>query len=141
LAGRQFPEAPVDDAPGVELAGVLPYDEVLDLIGTASVVVVPSIVADCSPTVVLEAMAAGRPVVASATGGIVDQVVDGVTGVLVPPEDPVALRRAIQSVLADPGMAAAMGRAGWERVREFTSSAILSRIVEVYRQAGAAGPG
>ena len=58
---------------------------------TASVVAVPSIVPDCCPTVILEAMALARPVVAAASGGIVDLVDDGVTGLLVPPGDPDAL--------------------------------------------------
>ena len=48
-----------------------------------------------------EAMAHGRPVVASAVGGLLDAVEDGVTGVLVPPRDPQALRAAIEMLLAD----------------------------------------
>ena len=77
---------------------------------TACVVVVPSIVPDCCPTVVLEAMAVGRPVVAAASGGIVDLVDDGVTGLLVPPGDPDALSTALSAVVDDRDTAAAMGR-------------------------------
>ena len=77
--------------------------------------VVPSIVQDCCPTVVLEAMAVGRPVVAAASGGIVDLVDDGVTGLLVPPGDPVALSTALSTVLDDPQRASAMGQAAGTR--------------------------
>jgi glycosyltransferase involved in cell wall biosynthesis len=65
----------------------------------------------------LEAMACGVPVVASAVGGQIDSVVDGVTGIHVPPRDPAALAAALRSLLDDPGRAAALGVAGVRRVR------------------------
>jgi glycosyltransferase involved in cell wall biosynthesis len=64
----------------------------------------------------LEAMACGRPVVASAVGGIQDTVVDQVTGLLVPPRRPDALAGALRDVLASPTMGAAYGIAGRDRV-------------------------
>ena len=91
LAGRVLDDTPLDLPDQVELRGLLDHASVIDLMQTACVVVVPSIVPDCCPTVVLEAMAVGRPVVAAASGGIVDLVDDGVTGLLVAPGDPVAL--------------------------------------------------
>jgi glycosyltransferase involved in cell wall biosynthesis len=66
--------------------------------------------------VLVEAMAAGRPVVASAVGPIPEIVVDGVTGLLVPPGDPAALAEAVTRLLRDPELAAAFGRAGRARV-------------------------
>ena len=90
---------------------------------------------DACPTVVLEAMAAGRPVVASASGGIVDLVVDGVTGLLVAPGDVSALAQAISSVLRDPRAAQAFGAAGRDRAREFTVSAVVERIERLYASA------
>ncbi len=98
----------------------------------------PSIVLDVCPTVVLEAMAAGRPVVASSSGGITDLVEDGVTGVLVPAGDAGALARAIGGLLTDPKGAAAMGRRGRERVLAFTASAVAGRVEALYRQVAAA---
>ena len=121
--------------PGVELLGFTRPDAVLELVRAASVIVVPSIVLDACPTVVLEAMAAGRPVVASSSGGIVDLVQDGVTGILVPPGEPVALAKALTSMIEDPAMAMAMGRNGLERVRAYTASAIAGRVENLYRQA------
>jgi glycogen synthase len=95
-------------------------------------VIVPSIWDDPCPTVVLEAMAAGRPVIASATGGIVDMVVDKVTGLLVAPGDASALAQAISSVLRDPQAAQAFGAAGRDRAREFTVSAVVERVERLY---------
>jgi starch synthase len=79
-------------------------------------------------------MAAGRPVVASASGGITDLVDDGATGTLVPPGNPSALARALDSIIADPTMALAMGRKGRERVSAYTASAIAGRVEGLYRQ-------
>ena len=93
LAGRVLENTPLDLSDQVELRGLLDHASVIDLMRTASVVVLPSIVPDCCPTVVLEAMAVGRPVVAAASGGIVDLVDHGVTGLLVAPGDPTALVR------------------------------------------------
>ncbi len=135
LAGTVQPDAPVDRPPGVELLGLTRPDAVVELLRAARVVIVPSIVLDACPTVVLEAMAAGRPVVASSSGGIVDLVEDGVTGTLVPPGDVVALARALTSMIEDPAMAMAMGRNGLERVRAYTASAIASQVESVYREA------
>ncbi|RCG32076.1 glycosyltransferase family 1 protein [Sphaerisporangium album] len=67
--------------------------------------------------VALEAMACGLPVVASAVGGQRETVVDGRTGTLVPPRDPRALAAAVNSLLADPSLRAAYGKAGARRAR------------------------
>ncbi|MDP9393879.1 MAG: glycosyltransferase [Actinomycetota bacterium] len=65
----------------------------------------------------LEAMACRRPVVASAVGGLVDTVADGVTGYLVPPRDPEGLAAVLRRMLANPFALEALGRAGIERAR------------------------
>lgn len=83
----------------------------------------------------LEAMACGTPVVGSAVGGIPHTVLDGVTGLLVPPRDPVSLAAALQRLRDDPGLAAAMGRRGVQRVRtHFTWESVAERLVDVYRE-------
>lgn len=87
------------------------------LLKGAAALVVPSIY-EGMPLVVLEAMEAGVPVVASRVSGIPEVVVDGSTGWLVPPEDPVALTGALVEVLAHPDEARRRGEAGRRRVEE-----------------------
>ncbi|WP_437903957.1 glycosyltransferase [Sorangium sp. So ce327] len=81
------------------------------------------------PNASLEAMAEGLPVVATAVGGMSEQVDDGVTGRLVPPGDAEALAAALVELGADPARRARMGTAGWERARERFS---LERMVADY---------
>jgi glycosyltransferase involved in cell wall biosynthesis len=80
-----------------------------------------------------EAMAWGRPVVATAVGGLVDAVEDDVTGVLVPPGDIPALRAAIGALLGDPERRARLGAAGRARVPTFDAAA--ETMVEIYESA------
>lgn len=100
--------------------------EVSALLAGCRGLVVPSIY-EGMPLVVLEAMAAGRPVVASAVSGIPEVVLDGTTGWLVPPEDPEALARALADLLGDPAEGERRGTAGQERVaRDFSPERIAA---------------
>jgi glycosyltransferase involved in cell wall biosynthesis len=82
-----------------------------------------------------EALACRRPVVATALAGMPELVVDGKTGLLVPPREPAALATAILRMLADPAAAQAMARAGRERVeRHFSLRAKLDAIEALYRR-------
>lgn len=132
LAGRSTAEIARDLPAGAQLLGALPHEQVLPLFASALAVLVPSVWSDPCPTVVLEAMAAGRPVIAAATGGIVDMVLDGLTGVLVPPGDVTALARAMEFVIGHPQTARSMGVAGHHRVRKFTVSAVVDQIEQMY---------
>jgi glycosyltransferase involved in cell wall biosynthesis len=85
------------------------------------------------PQSLLQAGAAGVPVVATRIGGIPEVVEDGVTGLLVPPEDPPALAEAIERVLADPAAAAARARAARKRCEErFSREASIGRLLALY---------
>jgi glycosyltransferase involved in cell wall biosynthesis len=109
-------------------------EDVPALLAGCDVFCLPSF-AEGLPLVVLEAMAQGKPVVATAVGGTPELVVDGETGVLVPPGDVEALRRALAGVLADPERARAMGEAGRRRVREeFGARAAAQRILGLYER-------
>jgi glycosyltransferase involved in cell wall biosynthesis len=95
--------------------------------------VLPSLV-DHLPLVVLEAMASGKPVVATNVGGVFEMVEDRVTGILVPPGDSESLRRAIIGLLKDKEKAKRMGMAGRRRTEEFFNIEANAKIIEqVYR--------
>jgi glycosyltransferase involved in cell wall biosynthesis len=82
----------------------------------------------------LEAMACGRPVVASAVGGLVDTVADGLTGELVPPRDPGRLGEVLASLLADDERRAAYGAAGVQRARaRYRWNRVVADTEAVYR--------
>ncbi|MGH2933059.1 MAG: glycosyltransferase [Gaiellaceae bacterium] len=105
---------------------------------------VPAVLAGCDvfclpshaeglPLVVLEAMAQGKPVVATPVGGTAELVVDGETGLLVPPGDAAALAEALSALLGDPERARRLGAAGRARVeREFSLAASARRVLSLY---------
>lgn len=103
-------------------------EDVPDLLQALDVFVLPSL-SEGLPLSVLEAMAAGRAVVATAVGGIPELVLPGETGLLVPPSDPEALARAILALLRDRDLAEKLGSLGRERVEEEFS---LNGMVESY---------
>ena len=81
--------------------------------------------------VLCEAMLAGLPVVASRVGGIPEVVVDGTTGLLVPPDDPIALSDAIARLLGDAELRARMGAAGRRRAEELFTASVMARAYEL----------
>jgi glycosyltransferase involved in cell wall biosynthesis len=114
----------------VELAGE--RHDVPRLLADADVCVLSSR-SEGAPLSVLEAMAAGLPVVASAVGGVPEIVADGDTGLLVPPGDAAALAAALERLLADAALRRRLGAAGRERVRERFDLAELQRAhLELY---------
>ncbi|HPU96679.1 MAG TPA: glycosyltransferase family 4 protein [Candidatus Hydrogenedentes bacterium] len=91
----------------------------------AAVVAVPSVWEEPFGLTALEAMAIGRPVIASAVGGLRETVRHGETGLLVPPGDPVALAEAIQELLTHPERAQDMGTRGSDRVKQYSWDHIM----------------
>ena len=109
--------------------------------GLMDVVVLPSY-REGFPTVALEAAAAGKPLVAARATGSIDAVIDGETGILVPPRDAATLATAVESLLADTETASRIGRAARERVRARFSPERLARgYVSLYRNALAGAQG
>jgi mannosyltransferase len=85
--------------------------------------------------VLIEAMAAGKPVVAADAGAAREILEDGVQGILVPPRDAQALALAIIDLLSHPDRAAAMGSKGRERARDcFNAQQYVSGVQAVYRE-------
>ncbi len=104
------------------------------LLAASDVFALPSLWEGMS-NAVLEAMAAGKPVVATAVDGAVDQVLPGETGLLVPPGDADALARALLDLARDPRKAQEMGTKGRERVRrEFSLGRMTDAYIELYRR-------
>ncbi|MGZ4393018.1 MAG: glycosyltransferase family 4 protein [Gaiellaceae bacterium] len=114
--------------------GFVPHDHLQRLYARAAVVACPSR-REGFGVACLEAMAHGRPVVATGVGGLLDLVVDGVTGIVVPPRDPVALRSALERLLADPELRRSLGAAGRERARErFSWDAVTDATLAAYAE-------
>jgi glycosyltransferase involved in cell wall biosynthesis len=92
---------------------------------------------EANPLALLEAMACGKPVVGARVGGVPEVVVDGVTGLLAPPENVPALAEAVVRLLNDPDMRQAMGEAGRERVQvHFSRQAMLEKTAALYEMSG-----
>jgi glycosyltransferase involved in cell wall biosynthesis/SAM-dependent methyltransferase len=109
-------------------------DGVPDLLALADVVAVPSL-GEHFGRVLIEAMAMARPVVATAAGGVPEIVVDGETGLLVPPGRSDALANAVRSLLSDSAHAEAMGRAGRLRAeREFSLARHVRHVEALYAE-------
>ena len=90
---------------------------------------------DTYPTVVLLAMAAGKAVIGSATGGIPEQINDGETGLLVPANDPEALAQAILELARDPDRRKSLAAAARTKVREeFAPETQVRLLMEVYAE-------
>jgi glycosyltransferase involved in cell wall biosynthesis len=130
----------VRSAASVKLVGAMSPDGVAEAMAAADAVVVPSVVdragrVDATTSTALEAMASGRPLVASSVGGIPEIVKDELNGLLVPPKDPAALSNAIERLrrdaplrkrIADEGRRFALGRS-W--------SATAGEFERIYEQA------
>jgi starch synthase len=111
---------------------MLPKREIIQLLSHATAFAIPSLYEPLG-IVNLEAMACGTAVVGSRVGGIPEVVADGDTGLLVPADDPAALAAALNSLLADPARAAAMGAAGRKRaLAEFSWDAIAAQTAALY---------
>lgn len=122
----------------VTLAGARSHRDTLDLLGSAEVCALPCVVApdgdrDGLPTVLLEALALGVPVVSTAVSGVPEIVDDGESGLVVPPADPAALAAALERVLGSPSLRARLAAAGRVRAeREFDLRANVASLRELF---------
>lgn len=106
-----------------------------NLYKACDIVVFPSVAQEDFPNVVLEAMANAKPVIASAIAGVPEQVVDGETGLLVPPADPEALESAMRRLVGSEELRTRFGEAGRRRFeKEFTASKAARTYFDLYRQ-------
>lgn len=101
-------------------------NDIPEMLHALDVVVSPSLSEGFS-NAILEAMAAGKPVIATRVGGSPEQIIDGVTGLLVPPQDAGAIAQALLTLLRSPGLRREMGTAAQRHVQENFSVAIMTR--------------
>ena len=124
----------------VRMLGAVPHADLPSIHAACDLYLGPSIGGESFGIVLVEAMAAGLPIVASDIAGYDEVVQDGVQGTLVPPGDPRAVAEAVAEILDDPVTAARMGAAGRERSRTFDWHVVAARIEELYDRAVARGP-
>jgi glycosyltransferase involved in cell wall biosynthesis len=132
LAGRVA--ALAEASPAVDRISLRPAAEhstVPALLASLDVLVLPSAYEELG-SVLVEAMAAGRPVVATRVGGIPEVVEEGRTGLLVPPGDVPALAAALDRVLHEPGLAERLGRCAAERSAGWSWPVLARRVADVY---------
>ena len=141
LVGRRMPDTPSHFPDGAQMCAEWPHDQVMAAFRRCLFAVLPSICLDACPTTVLEAMASGCPVVATTTGGVVDMIVDGKNGLLVPPGDEYKLADAMARLLNDSDLRAQLAASAQEHVHRFTASAVAERLEAVYEQVAPANYG
>ena len=131
--GKQTAQAGSDH---VEIVGFQSGDRLLNLIRESIAVIVPSEWYENCPMSILEALALGRPVIASSIGGIPELISDGQDGYLFPAGDVAALKDRIERMLMNPGEAAEMGKRGREKVSTlFGPTTHYSKLMAVYDKA------
>src|SRR4051812_45541059 len=134
LVGRCY----IDDLasrPGVHVMGPWPHALAIEALRRSLFSVAPSLWPEPFGLVALEAAAAGKPIVASAMGGLRDIVVDGETGLLVPPEDKDPLAAALRKLAGDEELRARLGAAASERAARFSPGAVIPRFEQAYELA------
>lgn len=125
-------ELGLDDS--VVFAGL--RNDVAQILQASEVVLLPSLFGENLPTVLIEAGGCGRPVVASDVGGVKDIVVDGETGLLIPPGDPGAIEHALTTLLGDPALGSELGAAGRRRMERLFDARQWARSLRtVYEEA------
>lgn len=125
-------------AGAVRFTGSVASEDMPRLFQQARVALNPSL-ADNMPNSVLEALAAGRPVVSTRVGGVPFLVTDERTALLVPPADPQAMARALLRLARDPVLAEALARRGLEEVGQYAWTRVRERLLALYGELAAAG--
>ena len=137
LIGKRWPDTPAalssdHPPPGVVVEERWPNTAVLAAWGRAAVAAVPSVWDEPFGIVVVEALRAGVPVVASAVGGIPEIVRDGVEGVLVPPGDDRALAHGLSELVVDTVLRHRLSAAARRRATAYDPDHIVEQVLEVY---------
>jgi glycosyltransferase involved in cell wall biosynthesis len=116
----------------VEFRGWLPAESVWSVIQECDILVIPSVWPENLPTVALEAIGAGRPIIASRIGGIPELVEDGSTGFVVDPYDVEALAERLCRLASDPSLCRRMGLAARRRAAIYTTDRFVAEVLSLY---------
>jgi glycosyltransferase involved in cell wall biosynthesis len=135
LLGMRSADTPRSWPRGVVVRENVAHREVMAELARARIAVLPSITPDACPTVALEAMAAGAPLVATAVGGFLDIVRNGQSGLLVPPRDGSALSAAMDRLLADDALWTSIAENARVAVTRFRASEVVPCIEAAYAAA------
>ncbi|RXT54047.1 glycosyltransferase family 4 protein [Bradyrhizobium betae] len=133
LIGRRVADTPTEFPPNVHVFSNWPHSAIMHAWHRSLFGVLPSVGPEACATVIMEAMASGKAVVATDVGGMPDLVDHGETGLLVPPSDAEALARAMQTLLEDHAMLARLEATSLARVERLKAGAVVTRIEQVYR--------
>ena len=134
VLGPRRHDSPAQWPAGVTVVHDVPHDEVLAAWPRAAVAVVPSVWPEPFGMVAVEALTAGVPVVASATGGLVDIVEDGVTGILTRPGDAAELAGAVRRLIDDPALGRRLGGEGAARAGRFATARVVDQLQDMYER-------
>jgi glycosyltransferase involved in cell wall biosynthesis len=133
LIGRRVADTPAAFPPNVRVVGTWPHSAIMHAWRRSLFGVLPSVGPEACATVIMEAMASGKAVVATDVGGMPDLVDHGETGLLVPPGDARALAQAMQTLLDDRALLARLEATSLARVGRLKAGAVVARIEQVYR--------
>lgn len=133
LVGIKHPDYNYKGSGNIVVIENAPRNIVMQAMSRCRFAIFPSIWPDPCPTVAFEAMSCKKAVIASKIGGLKDIVVDGNTGILVPPGDPDSLGEAIFYLLQNPKRGLEMGQSGYERwMKTYTLDAVIPALVDTY---------
>ena len=135
LIGRRCADMPTALPPNVLVRESWPHAAVMQAWSRCLFGIAPSVWPEACGTIVMEAHAVGRPMIASDIGGLSDLVAEGETGFLVPPSNANALADAMRKLVSDPMLRARMGQGGRLRAETFMAKAVVPRIEAIYREA------
>ena len=133
IIGVEHPDYRYEGTENVLIVKNAPHPAVMGAMSKCRFLVVPSICAESASTVAREAMSQRKAVIASDIGGLKEAVVDGETGILVPPGDADKLAEALSYLLQRPETASKMGESGYRRfMANYTSDIVIPKIIELY---------
>lgn len=140
LIGRRLADTPTEFPPNVRTFSAWPHSAIMHAWRRCLFGVLPSTGPEACATVIMEAMACGKAVVATDIGGMPDLVDHGETGLLVPPGDAPALAGAMKALVDDRGLLARLEATSLARVERLKAKAVVSRIEQLYRDLLRAAP-